>query len=59
MPSQHDHRPPQKAEVESMSLGERQAAISAGVIEDLSEASREVQAFAERASQRYLTTFVD
>ncbi len=59
MPSQHDHHPPLPAEVESMSLAERQAAIRAGVIEDLSEAPDDVRAFAERASRRYLATFVD
>ncbi len=59
MPSQHDHRSPQLAEVESMSLAERQAAISAGVIEDLSEAPKDVRAFAASASSRYLATFVD
>lgn len=59
MPSQSDDRSPQLLEVESMSLAERQAAISAGVIEDLSEASEDVRAFAERASQRYLANFVD
>lgn len=59
MPSQSDNRPPQLVEVEGMSLAERQAAISAGVIEDLSEAPEDVRAFAERASERYLATFVD
>lgn len=59
MSSQSDNRPPQLVEVESMSIAERQAAISAGVIEDLSEAPEDVRAFAERASQRYLDTFVN
>ncbi len=59
MPSQHGHGSPQRAGVESMSLAERQAAISAGVIENLTEAPEGVRAFAERASNRYLATFVN
>jgi len=59
MPSQNDHRAPRTVEVEGMSLEERQAAISAGVIEDLSQAPDDVRAFAERATRRYLDMFSD
>jgi hypothetical protein len=40
-----------------MSLEQRQAGISAGVIEDLSLAPDDVRAFAARATRRYLETF--
>ena len=57
MPSHSDHPAPRTAEVENMSLSDRQAAISNGVIEDLSSAPDDVRAFAERASRRYLEMF--
>ena len=44
-------------EVKKMSLQERLDAIEAGVIEDITLASPEAQAFAERATQRYLANF--
>lgn len=57
MASQDQPRVDRLTRVQGMSLQERQDAITAGVIEDLDSAPDDAQAFAERATQRYLAAF--
>ena len=57
MASQNEQR--SVGEVEAMTLDERRAAIRAGVIRDVDAAPDDVQTFAQRATRRYLATFVN